>query len=173
MVVSTLRTSAGGRDAHALLSPPPPRTVEQLQACSTSRSFMASLLQTTLQAAGRGGKHFTLECQWQGGACTLSPSPPLIPSSSHKLARPVKASWQLQCTVHKQTAGRATRRQVFFQTSAGGSDKHAPQVSLRLTLSSSCRRARPVEASWRQALFDRVPAAEATTHFESATASHR
>ena len=29
---STLRTSASGRDEHALLSPPPPRTVEQPQA---------------------------------------------------------------------------------------------------------------------------------------------
>ena len=38
------------------LSPFLPRTVEQPQACSTSRSFMAAPLQT-LQAPGRGGKH--------------------------------------------------------------------------------------------------------------------
>ena len=34
--------SAGGTDEHAPLSPPPPPTVEQPQACSTSRSFMAA-----------------------------------------------------------------------------------------------------------------------------------
>ena len=40
-----------------LESAPPPRTVEQPQACSISRSFMAAPLQNTLQVPSSGGKH--------------------------------------------------------------------------------------------------------------------
>ena len=39
-----------------------------------SARFMAAPLQTKLQVAGRGGKHFLLKCLWQRRSRTLPPS---------------------------------------------------------------------------------------------------
>ena len=58
------------------VNPPPPRIVEQLQACSVNESFMTAPVQTKLQVSGLGGKHSPHECRLQRRARTLHPQPP-------------------------------------------------------------------------------------------------
>ena len=58
------------------LSPSAPSIVEQLQACSISRSFMAALLQRQAPAGAwskRQARRSPPECRRQRRACTLSP----------------------------------------------------------------------------------------------------
>ena len=64
----TLHPSARVRRRPRTLHSATPRTLTQLQACSTSRSSMAAPLQRQthdLQLRGRGGKHSSPECQRQ------------------------------------------------------------------------------------------------------------
>ena len=78
---STLHSSECQRQRRArTLSLPPPRTVEQPQPCSISRSLVAAPPNNGKhflhQVAGRSGKHSPLKCQRHRRARTLSlPSP--------------------------------------------------------------------------------------------------
>ena len=116
-----------------------PRTVQQPQACSNSRSLMAApSTQNTLQVPGRGGKHSTLECRRKRRACTIieclcASHGRTVRAGSRKLAPSVRASWQL------------CRRKIH----------------------------RSFACAWsrRQALSTRVPEAETSTHLESLCAS--
>ena len=60
------------------LTTPLPRTVEQPQACSTSRRLMAALVWSTwqVQVRGPGGKHSPSECWAHTRARTLTMPPP-------------------------------------------------------------------------------------------------
>ena len=104
VAASTLNSSARGRgrDEHAL---PPPRTVEQPQACSSiSRELHGGTVeprQTHLHVPGRGGKHSPLKCQRQRRARTLSPPLPSVgscmaaPPNKGKANTPARAwSWR-------------------------------------------------------------------------------
>ena len=129
--------------AHTL-RPPSPRTIEQLQACSSNRSFMklhggfrcrpnyrrlvvaASTLHTS---AGGREEHAP-------GVCTR-----LAPSSSRKLAQPVGASWQLRC---RATYRRLAMAASTLRTMEGDRDEHAPGGCHRLAPSSSRKLTPPV-----------------------------
>ena len=78
---STLHPSAARRERARTLSTPPPRTVEQPQACSISRSFMSAPSQTTFSAGvhNRRGKHSPPECRRQVASTHLESA-----SASHR-----------------------------------------------------------------------------------------
>ena len=152
---STLQPSARAPEAERrarTLSPPPPRTMEQPQACSISREHhggsVAPRQTPVLQVLGRrGGKHSPTRVPErrartlsQPPSCTVeqpqacSTSRELHGGSVAKANTPTGASW--------------SGRQALSQPSPIGRDEHGPCVRLRLAPWSSRKLARPVGAPW-------------------------
>ena len=108
---------------------------------------MVALVQTTMQAANRGGQHSTNECRRQRRARTVhAPSPRAVDqpqacsSNRSSMAAPVQ-----------------TKRQDLVADRGGkhsphecrGRDTDAPCIRHRLALSSSRKLARSTGCSWR------------------------
>ena len=177
------------------LSPPPPRIVEQPKACSSSPSFMAAVVAKAhnlqVQLSGPRGKHSPPECQQQRQARILrSPPPPRTVEqpqacsiSRSLMAAPVVMAHNLQVQVPSPRSGKRSPPKCQRQRRAR---TLGPPPPCTVEQSQACpirwsfvaafvckgkRLAAGAGARW-QAL-SKVTAAETSTHFGCASASHR
>ena len=119
------------------VNPPPPRIVEQLQACSVNESFMTAPVQTKLQVSGRGSKHSPQKCRWQRQACTLHPQPP-------------RAVEQLQaCSISWLIVAAPVLTKMQAAGRGGKHYEHAPSIRHCRARWSTRKLAQSMNPSWR------------------------
>ena len=148
------------------LSPLPPRTVEQPQACSISRS--GSLVNPSQRQRPAGA---WLECQRQRRARTLSPLPPCTVEQPQACSISRRGS---MAAPSQQQRPAGAWLECQRQRRARTLSPHPPRTVEQPQACSIS--AFPVD-SFTKAKTCRclvgVPAAETSTHLESASASHR